>query len=127
MPREASGMRLAKVFAENKARRKFLFKARIASGSEKVFGIMFSRPRFTPLVIEFGVEARALNAIHSLFCPWFDAVFLDSRKRVVDVAQQVKPFSFSVVSRMPCKFVLELPAGSARRLRMRKGLKLSWR
>jgi len=121
-------MRLASVFVEIKARRKrrkLLFKARIASGLEKFLGIMFSRKQFVPLVIEFGVEARGLNAIHSFFCPSFDAVFLDSRKRVVDVAR-VKPFSFSIVSRAPCKFVVELPAGNAQRLKLSKGLKLSW-
>jgi len=132
-------MRLVKVFAETKTKtkaetkaqrkrrmeRKFLFKARIASGLEKVFGIMFSHARFSPLIIEFGLEARGLNAIHSFFCPSFDAVFLDSRKRVVDVAR-VKPFSFSIVSRAPCKFVVELPAGNAQRLKLSKGLKLSW-
>jgi len=120
-------MRLVRVFVAGKGRKRFLLEARIASGFEKVFGIMFSRARFVPLVIEFGVEVRALNAIHSFFCPEFDAVFLDARKRVVDVKPRVKPFTFSVVSRELCKFVLELPAGCTRRFGLRKGLKLFWR
>lgn len=91
---------------------------------EKMRGIMFASPRFTPLLFEFARETH-LNAIHSLFCPPFDAVFLNSRKQVVDV-KKVEPFAFFVMPRAPAKYLIELPAGDAARAGIRIGKKLFW-
>lgn len=91
---------------------------------QKMLGIMFASQRFTPLLFEFARETR-LNAIHSLFCPRFDAVFLNSRKQVVDV-KRVEPFSFWLAPRAPAKYLIELPAGEAARKKLCIGKKLFW-
>ena len=103
---------------------KELFDCRVAdSFPAKLSGIMFSDKHFKPLLIVFSREARRANAIHSLLCPEFDAVFLNSRKKIVDV-KNVKPFQFNVVPEKPCKYLIEAPAGSAKGLE--KGMRLKW-
>ena len=71
---------------------------------------MFSKKAF-PLLFEFSGEGTWQNSIHSFFCPRFDAVFLDSQKRVVSVEKNIRPFRCFIVSEKPCRFLLELPPG----------------
>ncbi|MEM0475829.1 MAG: DUF192 domain-containing protein [Candidatus Norongarragalinales archaeon] len=101
------------------------FKAKLAESLfSKAKGIMFAAPTFTPLLFDFGREARLSNAIHSFFCPAFDAVFLDSQKRVTQTTV-VRPWRF-LVPATPSRFLIELPLGEAKRLGLKKGLKLAW-
>jgi uncharacterized membrane protein (UPF0127 family) len=102
-----------------------LFKARIAdTPGKKARGIMFSGARFAPLLFDFGRSARGANSIHSFFCPVFDAVFLDSGKKVTQT-ETIAPSRFFVPRETP-RFLIELPAGAAKRFGLRRGVKLSW-
>ena len=83
------------------------------------------RPRVeTPLVITFPREGTRLNAIHSLFCPEFDAVFVNTQGNVVDVVK-VKPYTPAVVPRSPAALVIEAPPGSAKRKGIKPGARIS--
>ncbi len=105
--------------------KRMLFKAKLADSSfEKTRGIMFSSARFEPLLFDFGRLARAANSVHSLFCPAFDAVYLDERKRVTQCAA-IAPWRF-FASNAPSRFLIELPAGAAKRFGLRRGVKLEW-
>ncbi|MCX6767538.1 MAG: DUF192 domain-containing protein [Candidatus Micrarchaeota archaeon] len=88
---------------------------------KKAVGIMFREKKFAPVFFEFAAEARAANSIHSLFCPEFDAVFLDAGRKVVEI-RRVKPFSFVTPSK-PAKYLIEVPAGLAK---VKAGARLSW-
>ncbi|MFH0973764.1 MAG: DUF192 domain-containing protein [Candidatus Micrarchaeota archaeon] len=102
-----------------------LFKARLAdSSAKKARGITFSPPAFAPLLFDFGRAGRSTNSIHSFFCPIFDAVYLDARKRVTQAAT-IRPWRFFVPSRAS-RFLIELPEGEAKRLGLRNGIKLEW-
>ena len=85
-----------------------------ARGLKKFSGIMFRRRVGNPLVFTFNSEARFVNAIHSFFCVEFDAIFLDSKRRIVDI-KRVKPFRPLVVSSKPCKYLIEAEAGYAKK------------
>ena len=102
-----------------------LFKARLAdSSAKKARGIMFSSPAFAPLLFDFGRAGRNANSIHSFFCPVFDAVYLDSDKRVTQ-AVTIRPWRFFVPS-CASRFLIELPEGEAKRFGLRNGVKLDW-
>ena len=102
-----------------------LFKARLAdSSAKKARGIMFSSPAFAPLLFDFERCSRRANSIHSFFCPVFDAVYLDARKRVTQIAA-IRPWRFFVPSRAS-RFLIELPEGEAKRFGLRNGVKLDW-
>ena len=101
------------------------FRARLAdSGFKKTRGIMFSPPRFSPLLFDFGRSARGANSIHSFFCPVFDAVYLDAGKRVTHI-ETVRPWRFFVPA-AASRFLIEMPAGAAKRAGLRPGIKLFW-
>ncbi|MEW5955194.1 MAG: DUF192 domain-containing protein [Candidatus Micrarchaeota archaeon] len=91
----------------------------------KMRGIAF-KSRFAPLLFDFGTEGTARNAIHSFFCAPFDAVFLDSAKKVVDVIPDVRPWRPWIVSKKSARYLIEAPAGDARRLGVKEGDSLEW-
>ncbi|OIO26289.1 hypothetical protein AUJ14_02125 [Candidatus Micrarchaeota archaeon CG1_02_55_22] len=78
-------------------------------------GIMLSQERFPPLLIRFNAPGLKRNALHSFFCPSFDAVFLDSSGRVVDVMAPAPRNSAFIVPRQAYESVIELSAGEAER------------
>ena len=90
---------------------------------EKARGLMF-RAKAIPLLFDFGRDGSRANAIHSIFCPVFDAVFLNERKRVVCIMENVKPFQLLLYSQKPCRFLIELPQGESRKVKM--GDSLRW-
>ena len=91
---------------------------------KKTKGLMFSRKLKRPLLIIFSEEAKKTNAIHSLFVFFkFDAVFLNSKKIVVDV-RKVKPFSPLIIPKKPTKYLIELKEGEADKKRINIGDKI---
>ncbi|MEM4255435.1 MAG: DUF192 domain-containing protein [Candidatus Norongarragalinales archaeon] len=113
-------MRKVAIFKNNK----LLWNAFQASTPlEKTIGLMFKRKAFS-LLFEFDSEGVKRNAIHSFFCPVFDAVFLDSRKRVVCVFKRIKPWRLFVTPSKPAFFLIELPPGGSAKVRV--GQRLSW-
>jgi uncharacterized protein len=62
-------------------------------------------------------------SIHTLFMRFpIDAVFLDRDRTVVDVVGRLKPWR--AATRLKARYVLELAAGEAERLRLRVGERL---
>lgn len=77
----------------------------------KLAGLMFRRRFEEPLLFVFNHEGR--QAIHSFFCFIdFDAIFLDSRGRIVSVFEKVKPFTPWIQAKR-AKYLIEAPAGNA--------------
>lgn len=90
----------------------------------KVRGLMFrKKSNFNYcLLFRFRDETKLLSAIHSFFVFFkFDAVFLNSNKKVVDVREEIKPFTFSITPSKPSKYLLELPAGKTSELNIEVG------
>ena len=110
------------------SRKKVLFSSyELADSSWKRFlGIMFRKKLGKPLLFILPQESITRATIHSLFCIPFDAVFLDSPKRVVAVLHSVAPWQFWVAPKAPAKYLIELPAGSARKLGIKEGEKLDF-
>ena len=90
---------------------------------KKFRGLMFRR-KAVPLLFVFDSEMRERNAIHSFFCPRFDAVFLDRRKKIVGVERNIAPWKIAVFPRKAFIYLLELPAGVSKGLR--EGDTLAW-
>jgi uncharacterized membrane protein (UPF0127 family) len=115
------------------AGRRFLFEADVARTFQaKLVGIMFRNtplrgPFVRPLFFAFVREGAASNAIHSLFCfTRFDAVFLDGAFHVTEILHAVAPWNPLITPKKPCRYLIELPAGMARRLGLIAGMKLNW-
>ncbi|MBI3588593.1 DUF192 domain-containing protein [Candidatus Micrarchaeota archaeon] len=90
-------------------------------------GLMFSRKVALPLFFEFESSGRRRNSIHSVFCPPFDAIFLNERMRVVDIRINVRPYTSIIVPSVACKFLIEAPAFSAKGKKIVLGEKLGAR
>ena len=90
-------------------------------------GLMFRLRLGRPLLFTFPKEARVECAIHAFFVFFpFDAVYLDGRKKVVDVRHRILPFTPLVVPRKPAKYLIEAPAGwaKAKKICIGKALRL---
>ncbi|MBI5636029.1 DUF192 domain-containing protein [Candidatus Micrarchaeota archaeon] len=107
--------------------RKKLFRALQArTHFEKAKGIMFQPRLFTPLLFEFDSPSRAKNAIHSFFCTPFEAIFLDEKKRVVDV-KSVPSSRLIVLPKVNSLYLIEAPIGTAAKHAILGGKALWWK
>ncbi len=93
----------------------------------KLCGLMFRKKIKKPILFVFENESRYRAAIHSFFVFFpFDAVFLDARKKIVDIRSRIPPFTLLIVPRAPSKFLLEMKAGEARTKKLKIGDRLEW-
>lgn len=88
-------------------------KVRIADSFFKRFkGLMFSKKPDYALVFELEKEGRINASIHMLFVFYpIDAVYLNSKKKVVDIKLNLKPFSLNYTPKKPAKYFIEFPTG----------------
>jgi len=82
---------------------------------------MFRRGMKRPLLFTFPKEARVESSIHAFFVFFpFDAIYLDNGKKVVDVRGSIAPFTPLIIPKGKAKYLVEAPAGWAKR----KGIKV---
>lgn len=100
---------------------------------KKMFGLMYvTIGNEEGMLFPFGWESRQMTAITMMNMRYaIDIVWLDRGRRVVDIVERARPetsvFSQSYVPEKGAMYVLELRAGCARRLRIRKGTTVSIR
>ncbi|HEV8289877.1 MAG TPA: DUF192 domain-containing protein [Candidatus Norongarragalinales archaeon] len=85
-------------------------------------GLLFRASFEKPLLFN---DFPKYESIHSFFCPPFDAVFLDEDKKITQVFNNVLANRLVTPSR-PSAFLIETPAGDARRKHLRVGMRLQW-
>lgn len=117
------------VFVISKGRKKIVMKkSRLADTAFKRFkGLMLEkRENFDyALVFKTPSESRIGSSIHMMFMNFpIDAVFLDSGKRIVDIAHSLKPWVFNYTPKKSAKYLIEMPAGTAKRKKIKTGEKL---
>lgn len=97
--------------------------ADLCSGIGNWKGFMFSLSQRKAKVLSFPSERRI--ALHMLFVFFpLHALFLDSRKRVVEYAL-LRPFTFYTSARR-ARYVVEIPLALWKGLRVRKGEKIKF-
>ncbi len=89
---------------------------------QKAHGLMFAKRVDVPLLFDFGFSAK--HAIHSLFCPPFDAVFLDAEGRVVDLSE-VRSVKFWITPKKDARYLIEAKIGFAKRLKEGQAIKVN--
>ncbi|MFH0972269.1 MAG: DUF192 domain-containing protein [Candidatus Micrarchaeota archaeon] len=94
---------------------------------KKTRGIMLRRELEKPVLFVLDYEDRMRAAIHSFFCLIrFDAVFLNSRKEVVDIIENIPAWRIYIAPKKPAKYFIECKAGEARKLGIKIGERLEW-
>ncbi len=72
---------------------------------QKTKGLMFSEKKN----VLFIFECECIFGIHSFFVFFpFDAIYIDEKKKVVDVVRKIKPFTVCIRNKKPAKYLLEL-------------------
>lgn len=75
------------------------------------------------LIFSFKKEVMTRASIHSLFVFFpFLAVYLDSEKRVVDLAK-IEPFSLNYTPQKKAKYLIELPLEKGKKIELNNKLK----
>lgn len=88
-------------------------------------GLMFRRGLSGALVLDAGRETR--DGIHMLFVRFpIDVVFLDADKRIVGLAEGLRPWLGTAFPRGRFRYAVELPAGAAGRSKLKVGDRLDW-
>ncbi len=125
---------MAKIFIGKAKKGQKAFQTDVAGSLfARALGIMWQgtplrKPFSKPLFFEFEREARGSNATHSLFCfvP-YDAVFIGSDWTVVEVMREIPSWNPWIVPRKPFKYLIELPAGWAKKYGIKPGQEVSLR
>lgn len=86
----------------------------MSSHLSQMIGLMFHKKLVdSVLIFEFSSEKR--RSLHMLFVfQSIDLIFLDSKKRIVEVKEDFLPFTF-YWPKLPSRYILECPAGTVRR------------
>ncbi len=82
-------------------------------------GLMFSGKVTKPLLF----YGNGRISIHSFFCPFFEAVFLDKNGKIVKVCK-VAPWTPLVAAN--AFFLFEMPSGTVSKFKLKKGDELQW-
>lgn len=121
--------KVKKMLFNKTKRKKIIEKTRMAKTFfQKFLGLMFeSRKNFNYGLVFFLHEESKINAtIHMLFVFFpIDVVYLNKRKKAVDIVRNLKPFSLSCTPKKPAKYFIELPAGKAKNISI--GNRLEWK
>lgn len=80
-------------------------------------GLMFKRKVEEPLLFIFPSANRHANAIHSFFCPRFDAAFISKANKVLDYFPNVAPNQPLIVPSGQPSMLIEAPANSLKGLK----------
>ncbi len=108
-------------------RARIIEKTKIADSFFKRFrGLMFEKKENFNygLIFHLGTEGRINASIHMLFVFFpIDAVFLDSKRKVVDIARNLKPFTLNCMPKKAARYIVELPVGSAEKIDLNDKLK----
>ncbi|MBI4043532.1 MAG: DUF192 domain-containing protein [Candidatus Diapherotrites archaeon] len=97
---------------------------------QKFKGLMGEqRERFDyALVFVLGRESRAGASIHMLFVQFpIDVAFLNAKKQVVDLVENLQPWTLNCTPKKPAAFVVELPAGTIEEKGLKKGDAVEWK
>jgi hypothetical protein len=90
---------------------KIISKASVLSGFSKYWGLMFSKKLRRGKSVIFIFDKERKVGIHMLFVFFpLDIVFLNSKKRVVDVRRSL-PFISFIIPRKKAKYVIEMNRG----------------
>jgi uncharacterized protein len=94
------------------------------SSWQKAKGLMFTLRMKSSLLFFFSKERRWGLHMVCVFYP-IDVIFLDSRKKVVDLKEGFRPFTF-YTPKNPCTYIIELPKGTLRKSKTSIGDVLEW-
>jgi uncharacterized membrane protein (UPF0127 family) len=94
---------------------------------KQIVGLMFRKsvPESYAMVFSMGRDNR--EGIHMLFMRFpIDIAFLDKDKKIIDIRQNLKPWTGLAFSHRPFRYAIELPAGAAARSSLKLGERLNW-
>jgi len=91
---------------------------------KKMRGLMFRKKFNHALVFLLNKKTRIGASIHSFFVFFpFDIIWLDKEK-IIDLKQNVKPFTLNLTPKKPSDVFIELPAGTIKKAKLKKGMKI---
>lgn len=92
------------IYKINGRNKRLLWACDAADGPlKRAMGIM-GKKRFKPLLFLFNYKHERSILIHSFFCPVFYAVFLNKRKRIIQIKKFSSPMFFTS---KPATYLLE--------------------
>ena len=106
---------------------KIIKKIKIADSFFRKFkGLVFEKKENFDygLIFHLEREGRINASIHMLFVFFpIDAVFLNSKKKVVDIARNLRPFILNYTPKKAAKYIVELPIGLSEKIELDDKLK----
>lgn len=99
------------------------------TSAQRAKGLMFERrERFDyALVFELSEETRIGASVHMMFVFFpIDIAYLNGKREVVDVVENLKPWTLNYTPKKVAKYFVEMPAGTAKGKGIGIGDVLEW-
>ena len=94
---------------------------------KQIIGLMFRKSVPESYAMVFTMRRDNREGIHMLFMRFpIDIAFLDKDKRIIDIRQNLKPWTGLAFSHKPFRYAIEIPAGAAARASLKLGERLNW-
>ena len=91
----------------------------------KMKGLMFRKELNHALLFFLDAKSTWHSSIHSFFVFFpFDTIWLDKDRRIIDLRENIRPFTFKITPKKPAYFLIEVPAGTIKKQKLRMGQKL---
>lgn len=95
------------------------------AGFGTILGLMFSWSK-KGIIMDLGRECQAL--IHTLFMFYsIDVAWLDSNFKVVDIKYNIRPFLLNIKPQEKARYVIELPAGELKGIKINEVLTVNFK
>lgn len=94
------------------------------SALSRTLGLMFSKPQQAALVLKFPEDERISLHMAFVFYP-IDVIFVNSRKEIVDVKEDFRPFE-TYTSKRKAEYAIELPAGTVKQTKTKEGHRIEF-
>ena len=64
--------------------------------------------------------------LHTLFVFYpIDIIFLDDKKKVIEIKRNIKPFTLKITPKKPAKYVLEAKSGNTKNIKIGQIIKIT--
>ena len=103
-------------------------KTKIAQGIFSKFrGLMLETRHDFALIFVLEKETILGASIHMLFVfSPIDVAYLNERKQIIELVQELKPWTLNFSPKNPAKYFIELPKATIKEKNLKLGEKLSW-
>lgn len=112
----------------NSTNQKIIEKTKLATSFfAKLKGLMLETKHDYALIFVLEKETIIGASIHMMFVGFpIDVVYLNSKKQIIDLVENIKPWTLNYSPKKPAKYFIELPQTTIKKTNLKLGQEIEW-